>query len=57
MYAIRGKAEGKCLGEVCFYRDLVSVCTIRSETNAQKLQFKTKKAGNDFIKQKEFSMP
>ena len=32
-----------------FYRNLASDCTIRSETNAQKLQFKTKKAFNDFI--------
>ena len=28
---------------MCFYRNLASVCTIRSETNAQKLQFKTKR--------------
>ena len=34
-----------------FYRNLASVCTIRSETNAKKIKFKTIKAGNDFINQ------
>ena len=37
--------------------NLASVCTIRLVTNVQKLQFKNKKAGNDFINQYKFSMP
>ena len=41
--SVRGNAGGRRHGEVYFYRNLASVCTIRSASNAQKLNSRPKK--------------